>query len=704
MFDLSAELKTTGHSVLCQPGRDIAAIWALRILIDLGGWKGLDGNRFLVSCDDPLLSLVGLNRLEDVEVERKEFLRLLKQRRKKIERIPTLDADLADNIERLGDLVGLSQMEKSIFSFVVLLEINRGLAQAADALGVLTRGALFNALSVVLKIPESQVQTALSAKGLLIRAGLVRSNKGLPREDMTALLEPLDGLASALTVPHADPMALLSRYFHLSKQATLTKTDFRHLGNRYSVIQKYLSKATRKNTVGVNILFYGSPGTGKTELARATAVALDIKLYEVACADEDGDPMRGTDRFAAYKLCQQILSRQPNGLVLFDEIEDVFQEITSPVFGRSRAGEKHKAWVNRMLEDNRVPTIWITNDITQLDAAFVRRFDLVLELDHPPRKTRARILRQHLQGIPVSDRWIERTAENPNIAPAVIARAARVVEMVGKKTAKTAESTLDDVVASTLTAMGYPRKSRHSRQEPLVYRLDALNPSTDLKRIVAGLQRRPLGKICLYGPSGTGKSEFGYFLSKQLDRPLLLKRASDLLSPYVGETEHHIAEMFEHADADDAVLLLDEADSFLRNRMMARQSWEVTQVNELLTQMETFNGLFLCSTNLVETLDTASLRRFDLKIHFGFLKSEQAWTLFREIVDIKSASKTEVAHLRVQLARLDELSPGDFATVVRRSDLLGGSLSAEQLLSELSEEVQMKRSGQSRGIGFTAAL
>ena len=523
---------------------------------------------------------------------------------------------------------------------------------------------------------------------------------------MTSLLEPLDGIAGALTVPNAEPMALLNRYFHLSKLPTLTKADFRHLGSRYSVMQKYLGKAVLKHTVGANVLFYGSPGTGKTELARATAVALGVELYEVACADEDGDPMNGSDRFAAYKLCQQILSRQPNGLVLFDEIEDVFQEITSPIFGRSRAREKHKAWVNRMLEENRVPTIWITNDISQLDAAFVRRFDLVMELDRPPRKTRVRILRRHLKGIPVSDRWIERTAENPHIAPAVIARAAKVVAMVGKRTVKSAESTLDDVVGGTLTAMGYPNtdKPKPSRQETLSYRLDALNPSADLKQVVAGLKQRPLGKICLYGPPGTGKSEFGHFVSKQLGRPLLLKRASDLLSPYVGGTEQHIADMFVQADTDGAVLLLDEADSFLRNRMLARQSWEVTQVNELLTQMETFKGLFLCSTNLVETLDAASLRRFDLKIHFGFLKSDQAWTLFREIVDVTSASKTELRNLRAQLARLDELSPGDFATVVRRGALLGDSLSPEKLLSELVEEVQMKRSGQSRGIGFTAAL
>ncbi len=80
------------------------------------------------------------------------------------------------------------------------------------------------------------------------------------------------------------------------------------------------------------------------------------------------------------------------------------------------------------------------------------------------------------------------------------------------------------------------------------------------------------------------------------------------------------------------MLLLDEADSFLRSRKDAQQSWEITQVNELLTQMESFSGIFICSTNLVTTMDEASLRRFDYKIRFNYLKPEQSWALFNQLL------------------------------------------------------------------------
>ena len=85
----------------------------------------------------------------------------------------------------------------------------------------------------------------------------------------------------------------------------------------------------------------------------------------------------------------------------------------------------------------------------------------------------------------------------------------------------------------------------------------------------------------------------------------MVRRASDLLSCWVGATEQNIARAFEEARKDDAVLLIDEADSFLQDRRGAGHSWEVTQVNEVLTQMENFEGVFIATT----TSSRRSIRR-----------------------------------------------------------------------------------------------
>ena len=104
--------------------------------------------------------------------------------------------------------------------------------------------------------------------------------------------------------------------------------------------------------------------------------------------------------------------------------------------------------------------------------------------------------------------------------------------------------------------------------------------------IARALDRRGSGSLCFYGPPGTGKTAFAEVLAEALDRELVARQASDLVSPYVGETEQNLARLFRDADPATRCLLLDEVDSFLSDRTQAGTRWERTQVNELLQQME----------------------------------------------------------------------------------------------------------------------
>lgn len=144
------------------------------------------------------------------------------------------------------------------------------------------------------------------------------------------------------------------------------------------------------------------------------------------------------------------------------------------------------------------------------------------------------------------------------------------------------------------------------------YALDYLNPNCDIPELVSQLKRAPqsVGAMCFYGAPGTGKTALTHFIAREIGVPLVARRASDILSPYVGETEQKIAGVFKQAQQAGVLSLLDDADSFLTERQSARNSWEVTGVNEMLTQMERFDGLFICSTNLMQRLDAGSLRRF----------------------------------------------------------------------------------------------
>ncbi len=175
-------------------------------------------------------------------------------------------------------------------------------------------------------------------------------------------------------------------------------------------------------------------------------------------------------------------------------------------------------------------------------------------------------------------------------------------------------------------------------------------------------------------------SYYAKYLADRLGIEVILKKASDLISPYVGETEQNIAAAFSEAKSKKAMLIFDEADTFLQDRNNAVRSWEVAQVNEMLTQMESAEYPFVCTTNLLDTLDEASLRRFTFKIKFDFMTQEQVNLAIEHFFGIKNTN-----------VNLNGLTAGDFATVKKKTDFLGVN-NLDEIVEMLKEEIKVKKS------------
>jgi SpoVK/Ycf46/Vps4 family AAA+-type ATPase len=234
------------------------------------------------------------------------------------------------------------------------------------------------------------------------------------------------------------------------------------------------------------------------------------------------------------------------------------------------------------------------------------------------------------------------------------------------------------------------------------YQLDLLNVESrdTVPRMVQALQARGHGTLCFYGPPGSGKTALAEHIAGELGRPILVRQASDIMSKFIGETEQNMAAMFAEAESEDAVLLLDEADSFLQDRRGAQRTYEVTEVNEMLQGMERFNGIFICTTNLLDRIDQAALRRFTFKIRFKPLTRGQ-----REAMFVAEALGGELGRLnsalRERLAELEQLCPGDFAAVQRQSVILGETLTPAEFLAQLEAEHRLKPEvREARNIGF----
>ena len=170
---------------------------------------------------------------------------------------------------------------------------------------------------------------------------------------------------------------------------------------------------------------------------------------------------------------------------------------------------------------------------------------------------------------------------------------------------------------------------------------------------------------------------------------------------WVGEGEKNIRQAFSQAEREEAVIIIDEADSLLFSRDRARHSWEISFTNEFLTQMEKFRGILVCTTNRFDDLDSASLRRFNHKIGFDYLTAKGN-LLFYDLF-LKPLSPEKLDRLsRKGLKRIKSLAPGDFKVVLDRFSFHPPSdISHVQLIDALRNEAKIKNNHrQIKRIGF----
>ncbi|HMQ96589.1 MAG TPA: AAA family ATPase [Candidatus Nanoperiomorbaceae bacterium] len=657
--------------------------------------------------NDEFMALTGLAELEDDDDEDDEddeeetgrrrvrspdrFVQRLQHRRAELARV-TLDPDLplVRNIGWLAELLGLNQAEQAVLCFALFLHGDRTFqhAIAQQSRGTSTP-LLCTLLARLTGLPPADIHAALSPAALLPTTGLIEVAPACV--DLEDKIGVRRDLPNHLFAPHADAEGLIACFLKRAPRRTLTLANFPHLARDTAAASGLLRAALQHKIPGTNLLLYGPPGVGKTEYAAVLAEAVGAELYAVEYADEDGDPIRGDARLRAFNLGQRLLARRDRALLLFDEVEDVFER--NPLaewFGRRGRAGGGKAWINRTLEHNPVPALWLTNHADSMDRAYLRRFDYSIRFSTPPPSVRIEIARHHLGAWAGEDDWLAHIAAHEHLTPAQLERAAKLARHAGNGDLEANRALVRQALDGSATLLRQKRAPARN-SVPTGYDLRFLNVDQDIPKLIAALQRRPHGVFCFHGPAGTGKSELARHIADRLEKPLLVKRASDLLDLYVGQTEKGIAAMFDDARQRDAVLVLDEADSFLRDRRGARQSWEVTQVNELLTQMEAFEGIFIATTNLMATLDAASLRRFPWKIRFDWLKPAQRWGLFAQEFVRLGGELAEAEGYQAEAKRLDRLTPGDVAAVVRQYALWDETPSAGAFRDRLVVEVAAKR-------------
>ena len=695
----------------------LTRLWMWRTVSAIG-MKRL-APRNLDSLDDDILHACGLlHRLRDEgspKLTHAEAERVVRERVRAAP-IPARRGVLHRNVERLGRLLALDALERDLLTYLVRLATCQPFRALAEAMN--NSAEVERVLAIALQATPARIHAVLRPESTLVGSGLLGPKGCVDMYEEP--IEMLDGLTSALLERHTSDASLLRRFFRRAPAGTLELKAYGHVGDGVDIAHALLASAATGGQRGLNVLLHGPAGTGKTELARALARATGHLLYEVAVEDSNGQPADRSDRLAAWQLCRAVVQHIDGAMIVFDEAEDVFPQATS-FMGFGSASPSNKGWINRMLESSGAPTVWITNAADAIDPAFLRRFDLVLGVRGPRQEARRVFVARSTAGLGLSDDVREELAADERLSPALIERVASLARTTAavlpalattKKTgvkgarvegapAEGIPTNADRVVRAVtrgfldvLSPQGRPAR----RKPPFTFDASLLNTTPPASDLVAQLLVRREASVLLHGLPGTGKTEFARHLASAAGVPLLAKRASDLLGSYVGQTEKALASMFREAREQGAFLLLDEADTFLRERAGARHSWEVSQVNELLVQMEGFDGVFFCATNHIDDLDAAAFRRFDLKVRCDPLTADGRRRLaVLAFSDLALDVQNEVV---AGVEPLDGLCIGD-VVAVRRGLLLSAAVSACDVLTRLRDEL-LRRPHRAR-IGFASS-
>lgn len=597
---------------------------------------------------------------------------------------------LSARLETLASAAGLDAHETAILGLVLRYRVHRPVERLYDVLseamgGEMRLSADIPLISLLLGLPPSVVERRLGPGAPLRAAGLV----GVEPDGGLRVLERLRRrLGDPLDIPPASARAAAAGLLGPAMAPSLGLAEFEHLGPGVAHAAELLRASLRTRRAGTHILLYGPPGTGKTEFCKTLASAVGVPLFAVAEADEEGNEPGRTERLAEMRFAQRLLSAGSPALLLFDEAEDLFDGGFGGLFG----GERSRAHLLRLLESTPVPMLWTTNSVEALGPAVVRRMTFALEMRVPEASVRTALWTRELarSGIEMESREIAKLAREVPAAPAIAASAVAAAAMTGGGAEAVRLGALS--VTRAMAGGSLPPAEAETEQEfdPALTAADH-----DLEQLAARLARPGAPRavsLLLSGPPGTGKSAFARHLAARLGLKPMLKRASDLLSRYVGGSEKAIAAAFTEARERGAFLILDEADGLLADRRSATQAWEVTQVNELLTCMEHHPLPFACTTNLPDRLDPACQRRFLIKIGFAPLEASRAALAFARFFGRPAPAA---------LAALPPLVPADFALAARKARLMGEEDDDASVLALLRQEAAGR--GAAAPIGFRLA-
>ena len=596
--------------------------------------------------------------------------------------------DYQKNLENFSSVFKLTPKEIEIVTFLYLDRTDEDVDEyfSNRRLDITNMAKSIKYFCRFFELKSDELREIFAKDSPLIKAGIIGKTK---REDTLDLTESvvsfLGGLSKkSIEDDYVKEVSLFDSILLTDHNVSLDKTH---------AIKKLLEVKG-----GVNVILYGHPGTGKTEFAKSLARETGKKIYFINQSDTDGDEsldFRKQAIIAAHNIIQG-----DDAIIVVDECDKIININNGMWQCDTDEGSDRKAWVNDFLENAKHKMIWISNRVNGIDESTKRRFSYSLEfqpLSFQQRKKvwEIQVAKQNIEFVGPDE--IQALAKNLKVNSGGITLALKDVQ--GMESLKTKDEKLI-VLKSILTQHQTftLEKDVGLLKKTSMYDLGIVNSDYPLEKLLSYAeqflkQRESFTSkgvynlnLLLQGPPGTGKTEFVKHLADVTDRELIIKRASDIRSKWYGESVKNIAQSFKEAQMNGSILFFDEADSFFGSREGGSE-YHAEETNELLTQMENFQGLLVCSTNFTQKLDQAAMRRFNYKVKFDYLTNLGKTKMFQTYLSEQCIDGLD--SLCPGLERIQGLTPGDFK-VVYQKNVFNEKKTAIEFIKELENEVSYK--------------
>ena len=393
-------------------------------------------------------------------------------------------------IRFVSELLGLSECEQELYGLLSRIKLDDNFEDFNRDVCGRNNKLKYNA-SFLLATKQHKIEKLLEKDASLIRLGLVENDYGdVCASDLTLkiLSQHIENVTDIKNIILGNPC-----------KANLQWNDFSYLKEK-DFCARILQKSVKNKEKGINLLFYGEPGTGKTEFAKILAEKIKAELYAV------GEKFEDRDRKENLNLAYSILSKDNCACLLIDEADDFLGQ---EYFGFIKKKDDNKLYINRLLENNQTPTIWIINSIENIDKAYLRRFTYALNFSKPNLKIRTEMWQKSLKAhnLPSDKKTAEEFAVQYKLSPSFITSAVRTAQLANGGLAEVKQSLNALEKAYNNGRCIAPKRNASTKFNPKL-----LNTDTDLTLLSERIKQLPQRNfsLCLYGASGTGKTTCFY--------------------------------------------------------------------------------------------------------------------------------------------------------------------------------------------------